>query len=80
VRVRAERAACFVEPGFGGAVAQLLPHRGRIPVVVFLRNEVAALDDQDLRAGRRQLARDGAAAGAAPDDHNVVRMAHCSDA
>src|SRR4030095_2651296 len=72
VRVRIELASPFVEPHLSRAVAQVLPHGVGIPVRVFLRHEVAALDDQEPRAGRGEGVRDRAAAGPAADDDDVV--------
>jgi hypothetical protein len=57
---------------FAGAVAQLLPDRFGAPVVGFLRDEVPALEDQELRRRGRQRVRHRAAAGAGPDDDDVV--------
>jgi hypothetical protein len=51
VRVGTELAAAMVHPFFAGLIAQMLPDGFGIPVLVFLRNEVAALDDQDARVG-----------------------------
>ncbi len=74
VGIRPEWLAAFVQPGFGGAVSEIFPDRGGIPVVIFLRDEIAALDDQDLRAGAGQLARHRAAAGAAANDDDIERV------
>ncbi len=74
VSVGNKRLARRVEPGFGRSIAQVLPDRGGVPVLIFLRDEVTALDDQDLASRRRELAREGAAAGAAADDDDVERI------
>src|SRR5262249_17933147 len=79
VRVGVELASAFVEPRLLRAVAQIPPHRLGTPVGVFLRHEVAALDDEQPRAGRSERVRDGAATRPAPDDDDVVRVRH-SDA
>ena len=71
VRVGAELAAALVNPVFVDAVAKMLPHGLRIPVLCFLRDEVAALDDEDARAGARERMRNSATASTAPDDDDV---------
>ena len=47
VGVRPELRAAFVHPPFARLVPQMPPDRLRVPVLVLLRNEVAALDDED---------------------------------
>ena len=69
--IRRVRRAALVEPGLGGAIAQLPPHRVGAPVLIFLGDEVAALDDKDLRAGVGQRARNGAAASATSNNDDV---------
>jgi hypothetical protein len=53
-------------------VTAVLPHRFRIPVLLFLGHEVAALEDQDAGRARGQGVRHRAAARAGPDDDDVV--------
>jgi hypothetical protein len=47
------------------------PDRFRVPVLVFLRDEVTALDEQDARARVRERVRNGAATGTRTDDDDV---------
>ena len=54
VRVRAKLAAALVEPAFRDPVAEILPDRFGAPVLLFLRNEVAAFEDEDARRGAGQ--------------------------
>ena len=77
VRVGRELFASSVEPAFLRPIAELLPHRFGIPVLVLLRDEIAALEEQDARAGRRQRMRHRPAAGAGADDDEVVGLGHC---
>ena len=54
VRVRAELAAALVEPALRrSGSGRCFQTASGIPVLVFLRHEVAALEDQDARAGCR---------------------------
>ena len=72
VRVRPELVPALVEPALAGLIAQMLPDRLRTPVLVFLRDEVAALENQDARGAVRQRVGHGPAARAAADDDDVV--------
>ena len=72
MRVRLELPPAVVEPALRRAVAQLLPHCVGAPVFLFLRHEVAALDQEDPRAGPGKGVRHRAAAGAGADDDDVV--------
>ena len=55
----------------GRPVAEVFPDGFRAPVLFFLRNEVASLDQQDASTGRRQRMGHRAAASAAADDDYV---------
>ena len=77
MRVRKKLLALTVQPALGRAVAQVLPHGLRIPVVRLLRHGLPALDDEDASRARRERQGHGAAAGAAADDDDVVASVHC---
>jgi len=76
VRVGKELFVAPVEPAFGGAIPELAPDRARAPVLLFLRNKVATLDDENARARLRKLMRDGSAPHAATDDDDVEALGH----
>src|SRR6185436_8477928 len=76
VRVGTELAAVLVEPALVDAVAEVLPDRLRVPVLIFLRDEVAALEDERPGARAGERVRERAAACAAADDDDVVTMGH----
>ncbi len=65
----------LVEPLFLGAVAVLDEDGVRIPVLRFLRQVLAALQDQDFLAGIGHGIGQRAAAGARSDDDDVVVLA-----
>src|SRR5688572_3731093 len=71
VAVRIERLTPCVEPELPGLVAQVLPDSLRIPVLLFLGDEAAALEDEDASRRVRQRVGDRAAARAGPDDDDV---------
>ena len=71
VGVRLKLPAASIEPLLGDAVAQVLPYRLRAPVLLFLRNEATALEDEDAGGRGGQRVRDRPAAGAAADDDDV---------
>ena len=52
--VRRELQALFVQPAFPRPIAQVPPDGLGTPVLLFLWHEVAALEDQNARAGVRQ--------------------------
>ena len=66
-----KRLAVLVVPHILGDVAPLLEDLLRIPVLGFLREPVATLQHQNLQAAGGQVARQGAAAGTAADDHHI---------
>ena len=80
LRVAADAVVCVgpeflavgINPAFLGAIAQVLPDCLRTPVLLLLRDAVAALEHQDAGAAVCQRARHGSATGAAPDDDDVV--------
>ena len=71
VRVRPKRPAASIEPSLGDAVAKVLPHRLRIPVFVFLRDEITTFENEDAGGRTRQRLSDRPAAGPAADDDDV---------
>jgi hypothetical protein len=71
VAVRVEGAPVRVQPQLLGLVAQMFPHGLRIPVLLLLGDEVAALEDENPRLAFRQGVRDGTAARAGADDDDV---------
>ncbi len=68
--------AIFVLPDFLGVVAVLEEDGGGGPVEFFLREEGAALEDEEGLAGAREMEGEGAAAGSGPDDDGVVDGGH----
>ena len=76
VRIGSELATVLVEPALVDPVAKMFPDRLGIPVLVLLRDEVAALEDQDSRGGVRKRLGKRAAARAAADDDDVVVAGH----
>ncbi len=77
VRVGKKLLTLAVEPALGRPVAEVLPHRFRIPVVGLLRHRRAALEHEDPRAAPGERPGHRPAAGAAPDDDDVVVSVHC---
>ena len=55
--VRAELLAAFVDPPLLRLIAKVLPDRFGAPVLGFLRDEIAALEDENARAGCRPARR-----------------------
>ena len=74
VDLRLERLALLVVPGVLGHVAVVDEDVVGEPVGRLARQPVAALEQQDPLAGRRQVPRQRAAAGAAADDDHVVAL------
>ena len=72
VDARLERLVLVVVPGLLRHVPVLDEDLLRVPVLGFAGQPVAALEDQDPLAGRRQVAGERAAAGTAADDDDVV--------
>ncbi len=72
VHLRLERLAVGVVPGVLGDVAVVDEHVVGGPVGRLAREPVTALEEQDALAGRRQVAHEGPAAGAAADHDDVV--------
>src|SRR5262249_36830963 len=71
-----EGFAVLVVPGVLGNVTVLDEHFLGVPVLGLARHPAAALEQQDLLAGRRQVVGRGAAARAAADDDHVVGRGH----
>jgi hypothetical protein len=69
-----ERAAILVVPGLRRLVAIGDEHRLAVPVLPLARQEIAALQQQDARAGRREGVRKRAAARAGSNDDDVVAV------
>ncbi len=67
-----ERLPLLIAPRVGRDVAVVHEDRLREPVLDLAGQPVAPLQQQDPPAGRRQVAGEGAAAGAGPDDDHVV--------
>src|SRR6478736_3642722 len=67
-----ELVVVLVEPLLGGRVLGAREHRNGVPVVALTRQVVTPLEEQDPFARRRELPRERAATGSAPDDHDVV--------
>ncbi len=80
VDLRLEGLAGGVIPGVGGDVAVLDEHVGGRPVLRLAGQPVAALEQQDALARRREVARERAAARAAADDDDVVGVHHLASA
>ena len=66
-----------VDPALGGFVAILAEDRSDLPVLWFLGEEVATLDQQDARAALAQGVGECPAAHAGADDDDV-KMSHSS--
>ena len=69
-----ERLALVVVPGVGRDVAVVHEHVVGRPVLRLAREPVAALEQQDPLAGRREVAGERAAARAGADDDHVVAV------
>jgi hypothetical protein len=67
-----ERIAVTVVPDFFRLVFALNVYGARAPVVLLARHIVAALQQENPLAGRRQLAGESPAAGPGADDDHVV--------
>ena len=78
VDLRLERLAARVVPRVGRDVAVVDEHGLGAPVLGLAREPVAALEQQDALAGRRQVPRERAAACAGPDDDHVVALSVAS--
>src|SRR5437016_3586076 len=74
VRVREKFGAVLVEPPLSGSIPELLPHRLRAPVLLLLRDEIAALENEDTRCRVRQGVGSRPSARAAADDDDVVTL------
>src|ERR687888_1629451 len=72
VRVRMKRPAVLVLPGLLRVVLRLDVDGPRAPVVLLTWHVVAALEQQDPLARRREVIGEGAAAGTGADDDYVV--------
>src|SRR5207245_7682044 len=70
-----KRLAVLVPPDFLRVVLGLHVDRTRAPVVLLSTDVVAALDQQDLLAGGREMVGERSAARAGADDNHVV-MGH----
>ena len=78
VHLRLERFAVRVVPGVVGDVFPVHEHGLRVPVVHFAGQEIAAFQEQDLLSRGGQGVREGAPAGAGPDDDHVIAFGHHS--
>ena len=76
VDLRLKRLALLVVPGVRGHVAVVDEDVRRLPVLGLARKPVAALEQEDALPGRREVPREGAAAGARADDDHVEGF-HC---
>ena len=76
VRTGLKGFALGVVPCVFGDVAVFRVNLDGVPVSFFARQEVAAFEQQDVFAGRRQVIRERTAAGPGPDDDHVVVSAH----
>src|SRR5919106_7047556 len=74
VGVRMKFFAVSVVPDLLRLVFALEVYRPRVPIVLFSGHITAAFKQQNLLAGRRELIGEGAAAGAAADDHDVIMV------
>jgi hypothetical protein len=70
--VRAKRDAVLVIPALGCHIPLAAEDLFRLPVLELPREVAAALEQEDLLAGRREAVRERAAARAAADDDHVV--------
>src|SRR5499426_235701 len=73
-----ERLPHLVVPGFLGNVAVLDEHLFYVPVLLLTLQPVAAFEQEDALARRRQVTRQRAAARPAANDNDVVMCAHGS--
>jgi catechol 2,3-dioxygenase len=64
-------------PSLARAVAEVLPDRLGVPVLLFLRNEAAALEDQQPGRRLRQRMRDRPPARSGANDDDVELIGHC---
>src|SRR6478736_1401656 len=71
---RLERLVLVVVPGLPGDVPVIDEDRLRVPVLDLSGQPVAALQDEDSLAGRREVSGKRPAARAAADDDDVVGM------
>src|SRR5262249_18352402 len=72
VGVRMEFLALAIMPDFFGLVLPLDIHGASAPIVFFARDVVAALQEENSLAGRRQLPGECPAASARTDDDHVI--------
>jgi len=77
MRVGLELAAGLVKPPLARPVTQVLPDGFRVPVLVFLRHEIAAFYYENAGGRAGQRVRDGPAARTGADDDEVVVVDHC---
>src|SRR5208283_1945219 len=74
VGVRMKVVTVLVEPRLFGVVVGVDIYNLGVPVGLFALNIVAALQDEDALARRREMIRQGASAGACADDDYVVAV------
>ncbi len=72
VHLRLELLTVPVAPAVLRDVAVVDEDRARIPVLLLLRQPIAALEQEDALAGGGEPVREGTAAGTRADDHDVV--------
>src|SRR5262249_24224905 len=75
VRMRVKLAAVGVAPLFFCLILAFEVDGPGVPVVLFARHIVAALQNKDALAGRSELVGQRPATGACPDDYPVVTIA-----
>jgi hypothetical protein len=71
-----EGLVILVVPGFGGVITVVEEDGGGVPVELLLREEGAALDDEDALACAGEMEGEGSAAGAGADDDCVEGIGH----
>ena len=69
-----ERLAVTVVPGLLRHIAVLDKHGGGVPILLLARQIIAAFQDENALAARRELQRQRSAAGTAADDDDVVTI------
>src|SRR5215471_10913641 len=76
VRIGQKRPALLIPPQFPGPIAKILPDFPGAPVLLFLRNEISSLENENARRGAAKCVRNRAAARTAADDDDVVVEIH----
>src|ERR1017187_8114489 len=76
MHLRLERLSVAVVPGVRGYVPAVDEDRGGIPVRQLTRQEVTALEQQDLLTGGREGVGQRSATRSAADDDHVIPIGH----